>query len=168
LSSIEDAPATAQDFDKRHGSRHWWGAVLDFYSLDEQLLDAVFLSDADDVRALLARGADPDARDEERRPALAVAITDGHGDIARLLLEAGADPDLCDRDRFTALDLAVYRRRLDLVWMLLAFGARVHDHGDGGASTLWRASLVSSDVVGMRDLLQRFAPRPGQPSAVAN
>jgi ankyrin repeat protein len=142
--------------------------VLYFYPIDDQLVDAVFLSDADDVRMLLAQGADPDACDEEQRPALAIAIADGEGELVRLLLEAGADPNLRDRDGFTALDVAVYRRRLDIVWLLLKFGAEVNACDEQGISTLWRASLVSADAAGIHELLQRSSVCNDLPAATVN
>jgi uncharacterized protein len=143
-------------------------SVSCYYSLDDQLVDAVFLSDADDVRALLAQGADPDARDEEQHPALALAIADGGPDLVRLLLESGANPNLRDADGLMALDVAVYRRRLDLVWLLLRFGADANTCDEQGLSTLWRASLVSTEDSRIHELLWRTGAGSERPCAAAH
>jgi hypothetical protein len=135
------------------------------YSLDDELVDAVFLSDIDDVRALLDRGADPDARDEECRTLLMNATMDGHRDIVRLLLESGADPNLRDADQWTPLDVAVCRKALDLVWLLVHYGADVNAHDDMGISVLLRAVMTSNGSSAILDLLQRRGARGDLPQA---
>ena len=126
-----------------------------FYSIDDQLVDSVFLNDTEDVRMLLSQDADPDARDEENRTVLSIAVADGSNELVRLLLEAGANPNLRDDDGLTALDIAVYRRRLDLAWMLVKFGAGTNARDAGLESTLWRAGLFSVDAPGIHELLSR-------------
>jgi uncharacterized protein len=109
------------------------------YTLNDELLDAVFLRDAEEVRKLLAQGADPDACNENRCTPLMMATVEGDTEIARDLLEAGADPNLVDADGWAALDVAVYRRTLDLVWLLLQYGAAATDQTDTGSKVLVRA-----------------------------
>ena len=141
-----------------------------FYSLDDELADAVLLSDIDDVRALLERGADPDARDEEQRTSLMNATMDGQRELVRVLLEAGADPNLRDADGWTPLDVAVYRKALDLIWLLVHFGADVNAQDDLGISVLMRAVLASNGSGEVVDLLQRWGARadlPESPRAAA-
>ena len=124
-----------------------------FYPVNEQLVDAVFLTDTDDVQALLLQDADPDARDDENRTVLSIAVADGSSELVRLLLEAGADPNLRDNDGLTPLDIAIYRRRLDLAWLLMHFGAGTT--GVANESTLWRASLVALEDPGIQALVER-------------
>jgi ankyrin repeat protein len=141
-----------------------------FYSLDDELADAVFLSDIDDARTLLERGADPDARDEEQRTPLMNATLDGQRDLVRVLLEAGADPNLRDADGWTPLDVAVYRQALDLIWLLVHFGADVNAQDDMGISVLMRAVLASKGSTEVVELLQRWGARadlPESPRAAA-
>ena len=45
------------------------------------------------MRQLLSQGADPNARNEANRSALAIACLGNSSDAVRLLLEAGADAD---------------------------------------------------------------------------
>ena len=123
------------------------------YSLDDELVDAVFLSDADDVRHLLGQGADPDARDDDGCPALMIATADGDRDLARALLEAGANPNLRDTDGWTALDVAVYRKTLDLVWLLLQYGAETTTLDDTGSRVLLRALFAHDEDVELLEVL---------------
>jgi ankyrin repeat protein len=133
------------------------------YSLDDELVDAVFLCDIDEVRALLQRGANPDARDEDHRTLLMNATQSGHREILRALLEAGADPNLRDADQWTPLDVAVYRKAFDMVWQLVQFGADVNAQDDMGISVLLRAVLASNGSTEIVDLLQRRGARSDLP-----
>ena len=140
------------------------------YSLDDELADAVFLADTEDVRALLGRGADPDARDEDQRTPLMNATMDGHRELVHMLLEAGADPNLRDADQWSPLDVAVYRKSLDLIWLLLQFGADVNAQDDMGISVLTRALLAAHGSAEIIDLLLRWGARgdvPQLPHAAA-
>lgn len=69
---------------------------------DKALLDAARRGDADAVRAALARGANIEARDGDRRTPLLLAAVDDRVDAARVLVEAGADPDAKDYRNDTA------------------------------------------------------------------
>ena len=133
------------------------------YSLDDELVDAVFLADLADVRALLDRGADPDTRDEDHRTPLMNATMDGERELVRVLLEAGADPNLRDADQWTPLDVAVYRKSLDLIWLLLHFGADVNAQDDLGISVFTRALLAAHGSAEVVDLLQRWGARGDVP-----
>lgn len=112
------------------------------YSLDDELVDAAFLEDLDDVRCLLAQGANPDARDEEQRTPLMLAVAEGHREMVRALLEAGADPNLRDQDGWSALDVAVARKMIEIAWLLVQFGADVNASDDLHRSPLARAKLA--------------------------
>jgi uncharacterized protein len=135
------------------------------YSIDDELVDAVFLCDIDEVRALLQRGANPDARDEEHRTLIMNATQSGHREILRVLLEAGADPNLRDADQWTPLDVAVYRKAFDMVWQLVQFGADVNAQDDMGISVLLRAVLASNGSTEIVDLLQRRGARSALPKS---
>ncbi|MET7631354.1 ankyrin repeat domain-containing protein [Streptomyces sp. NPDC005078] len=66
-------------------------------TLDQDLLRAARTGDADAARTAIEGGARVDARDEERRTPLLLAVHGDHVRLARLLVEAGADPDAQDR-----------------------------------------------------------------------
>ena len=55
------------------------------------LMLAAYHGHAETVRALLARGADPDLRNGRDQSAVAGALFKGEADVVRALVEAGAD-----------------------------------------------------------------------------
>jgi hypothetical protein len=99
------------------------GAYEDFFR-------AVRLDDARTVRALLARGLDPNSPDEKGDPALVIALRDGSLEVAGALLER---PDLkVDAVNATdenALMMAALRGHIDWVQRLLERGAKVNREG---------------------------------------
>jgi ankyrin repeat protein len=58
------------------------------------------------VEALLAAGADVNARNEDDMTALHYAVSQGHADVVRVLMLAGADPNRLDRYERSPLDYA--------------------------------------------------------------
>lgn len=129
------------------------------YSLDDELVDAAFLADVNDVRLLLAQGGNPDARDEEQRTPLMLAVAEGHRELVQVLLEAGADPNLRDLDGWSALDVAVARKMIEIVWLLVQFGADVNASGDLGHSPLSRALLTAGEPDPVVQILVRWGAR---------
>jgi ankyrin repeat protein len=128
-------------------------------SLDDDLIYAAFLEDLDEVRFLLSQGANPDARDEEQRTPLMLAVTEGHGEMVRVLLEAGADPNLRDQDGWGALDVAVARKMIEIAWLLVQFGADANASDDRHRSPLSRALLTAGQPDPMVQLLVRWGAR---------
>lgn len=136
-----------------------------FYTLDERLVDAVFLSDLDEVRSLLAEGACPDARDEEDRTPLLAAVMAGNAPLVLVLLAAGADPNVRDADGWTPLQVAAQRRLLDIAWLLVHHGADVNAEDDDGNNVLWRAVLGCAGRTEVVELLRRHGAREDVPNA---
>jgi uncharacterized protein len=64
--------------------------VFQVYGLDEPLYIAAEAGDVAEVQALLAKGADPEARWEDGTTALQAAEREGHAEVFRLLRQAGA------------------------------------------------------------------------------
>lgn len=73
--------------------------------------------------ALLANGADPNAKSKEGEPILHYAVWRGDLDRLEDLLKAGADPNLADRHGQTALEGAIWRGNVGVVRLLLRYGA---------------------------------------------
>ncbi|WP_406135840.1 ankyrin repeat domain-containing protein [Streptomyces sp. NBC_01089] len=63
---------------------------------DSAVLEAAGRGDTAAVRAALAAGADPEARDAHGRTALLLAAIGDHVEAARVLVAEGADPDAQD------------------------------------------------------------------------
>ncbi|MBI2688414.1 MAG: ankyrin repeat domain-containing protein [Acidobacteria bacterium] len=87
------------------------------------LILAAYHGDLENVKMLLAAGADVHARDKSGRTALMGAAFKGHVEIARLLLARGARVDDADGIGATPLMFAALTGRGEMVDLLLASGA---------------------------------------------
>jgi hypothetical protein len=93
--------------------------------LNDELLAATRKGDLPQVKALLAKGADVNAKSPYGSTALFFACDRGHTEIAKLLIEKGADVNV--EDTFyhaTALTWATMNKRLDAIKLLLDHGAK--------------------------------------------
>ncbi len=70
------------------------------------------------VRLLLARGADVNARDNQGKSVLAIAAQVGNTEAVRMLLAKGADVGIKDQDGYTALDRAESTKQMEVVKLL--------------------------------------------------
>lgn len=134
------------------------------YPLEQQLVDAAAFSDLEWLTHLLARGVDTEARDEDSRTPLHLAVQSGDRDAVRALLEAGADANARDAEGCTPLHHAARKRDLSLAYLLVIHGADVNAQDWTGSSVLWQAviaSMSSSAVV-------QFLRRHGANDALAN
>ena len=83
------------------------------------LLDTAARGDRARLSALLAAGADPDARDAEGRPALLLAAASGQASAVRVLLRADASTEAATRSGWTPLHAAAESGALDVARALL-------------------------------------------------
>jgi ankyrin repeat protein len=67
---------------------------------------AALVVDAERVKELLKKGADPNIKSKSGQTPLYKAAYRGHDDVVKLLLVHGADPTVKDKDGKTPLDLA--------------------------------------------------------------
>ena len=106
-------------------------------AVDAPLADAAMRRDADAVRRLIVRGADPDAAHGDGMTALHWAAEHGDLGIVALLLDAGADIEARTRlGSHTPLHVASRSAQAAAVRMLLATGA------DAGAVTTTGATAL--------------------------
>lgn len=92
--------------------------------INEELLTAGRKGDAEAVKALLAKGADVNAKTRYGATALSYAADKGHLGVVRILLDHGANVNV--KDTFygeTPLGWAAYRGHTDIVKLLLDKGA---------------------------------------------
>ena len=107
------------------------------------LVRAVLADDGDALARLLSEGADPDAPNGVRYPALALAARFGHDDRARQLLAAGADPDVgrVELDEASPLHQAARGGQVGAARLLLDAGADREKRNARGFTPLHLAAL---------------------------
>jgi len=98
------------------------------------------------VKALLARGAEIDARDATERTPLHYAAMGGDADTVRLLLNAGANVNVRDVRGETPLHIAGRRMRAAAAELLLDAGADVNTRNSAGETPLMLAVDQGEDA----------------------
>lgn len=100
------------------------------------LMVAVIHNHSAVVSALIAAGANIDARDEEGRSALLFAAHKGLVDIVQMLLAKGADPNTKSFNGNSPLILAANFGHLEILRTLIARGADMRWKNQGGLNAL--------------------------------
>ena len=116
-------------------SKGFWNDEGDFKSLEE-------------IKSLLKKGADLEAKDGDGETALLMAARRGHIEVVKYLVENGADLEAKDKDGDTALVGAAIWGKLDVVKCLAECGADLEAKDkDGRTALIKAANLVQFDVV---------------------
>ena len=125
--------------------------------LDGRLLEAARTGAADEVRSLLERGADVEARDQNGATALVAAAYGNHVEVARVLIEAGADVNRKDETEQSAFLIATSEVGDDprLLELTLANGADVNAKDSYNGTGLIRAAER-----GHAAIIERLLERP--------
>lgn len=145
--------------------------------LRSALLEAVGRGDLPATRALLNRGADPEAMDRDPNSTwyhytpLLRAIREDRGDLVDLLLEKGANPNAPALEGETALISAIRGNHVDATRALIDHGADVNkpEAGDWRLTPAWAAMSLNGErhrVV--YDLLKSHGARISLAEAVVN
>nr|5H76_A Chain A, DARPin,Immunoglobulin G-binding protein A [synthetic construct]5H76_B Chain B, DARPin,Immunoglobulin G-binding protein A [synthetic construct]5H76_C Chain C, DARPin,Immunoglobulin G-binding protein A [synthetic construct] len=108
--------------------------------LGRKLLEAARAGQDDEVRILMANGADVNAADNTGTTPLHLAAYSGHLEIVEVLLKHGADVDASDVFGYTPLHLAAYWGHLEIVEVLLKNGADVNAMDSDGMTPLHLAA----------------------------
>ncbi len=132
--------------------------------LDTQLREAAFVCDFVRVRDLLARGANPNVRDEDERTPLHQAVLGNSVGLVGLLIESGADVNAKDDQGFTPLHFAAQEHAPEIARILVGKGADVNARDEDGNSVLWRAIASARG----RDDIVRFLLEQGARDDLAN
>lgn len=97
------------------------------------------------VRALLARGANPNTRDARGQTALASAAFKGLVDVAEALVEYGAYVNAASDDGRTPLMMAAAFDRSDMVRWLVAHGADAEMRDAAGLRAIDAAAMLGAN-----------------------
>ena len=112
---------------------------------DEPLLAAVLTEEVDEVKRLLATGADVNVLDKEiDSTALAQAVQLDNRELVKILLDAGADVNEKNRAGMTALMYVGDDTSVETVGDLIAAGAKVDIKDDEGKNALHHAASDAS------------------------
>ena len=120
--------------------------------------DAVARGDAAVIRDLLARGADPDARDRHGQTALMRAARQGHAELVRALIEAGAALDVAAKYGLSALMLAAVNGREETARALARAGADRSLRGSGAPGFAGRTAADLARDRGLEALAAELEP----------
>jgi len=129
------------------------GRVADPDSRGQALIAAAERGAIDDVRCLLAEGAETGARDGRGRSALLVATIHDRVEVARILIAAGADVNAKDHQNDSPFLFAAAEGRLDILRLTLAAGADLRSTNRYGGTALIPASH-HGHVETVRELLK--------------
>lgn len=102
------------------------------------VLQAARSGDAE-LKALLSRGVNINATDDDGETALMEAADSRNVETVRVLIANGANVNAADEDGETALMIAADDGRLEIVQLLLQAGANVNARDDDGESALDKA-----------------------------
>jgi hypothetical protein len=103
--------------------------------------------DIDQVKSILARGADINGSDAHGMTAIMRAAVHGQIRMVRLLLKHGADPNKPRNDKFTPLMLAAFFGHQEIVRILVEHGADTDATTRFGTSAqMWASARTFKDV----------------------
>ena len=133
-------------------------------ALDQQIVQAAFVCDLMRVRTLLARGANPDARDEDGRTPIFSALLGGSVALLGLLLESKADVNARDSLGATALHVAAEEVLPEAATLLIGRGADVDLQDEEGNTPLGRAVFSARGRYDVVRLLLKSGASPDVPN----
>jgi ankyrin repeat protein/outer membrane protein assembly factor BamB len=138
----------------------------------EELLAAAKKGDADAVKALLARGADVNAKNSYGATALSFAADKGHLEVVKVLLQNKADVNAKDTFyKASPLDWAVMRSNVEIIKALVEAGADGAESALQSAATQGQTDLVQAilDKAKLKEesLTKALAATPAKHTAVA-
>jgi ankyrin repeat protein len=108
------------------------------------LIESIEQGDLSRVWRLLEDGVNPDAADDDGRPALQYAVREGRSEIVEALLAHRARVDAEDYHGGSALQAAAGLGNANLVKLLIAYGADVNHSDHGGHTALMCAAFGST------------------------
>ena len=119
-----------------------------------ELMYAVELGDLAKVEALLASGADVNARNDGGATALLMAAAYGSKEIVARLLAAGADPDISSHRGDSPLASAIQYGHTKVAVALLKHGANPNVYDNPNNPRFRQNALVKAAVTGQTDVVE--------------
>lgn len=135
FESLTKCPECNEAFDRPAKLRRG-----DTTSLEARLINAAARGDLENVRDLLERKAQIDARDPSGHTALMAAAVNGRIEVIRMLAERRANINALDDLGTSPLSFSASNQQLDAVKLLLELGARVNVQSKFGRTALMSAS----------------------------
>ena len=126
-------------------------------SLEQQLMEASFRGQLEQVKQLALQGAAIDAADAEKRTSLMWAAFNGHTPVVEYLLLKGADLEAKDSNGRTALMYASSGPFAETVELLLGKGAEANVQGSLEGFTSLMTAAAEGQVEVVRLLLEHGA-----------
>ena len=114
-------------------------------SEDPDLYRAIWRGSIDEMRNLIAAGADVNAKDADGDPLLYTAVWTDNSEALKILIDAGADVNAKDADGDPLLYTAVWREIPEVARLLIDAGADVNARDSDGDpllhSAVWRGHV---------------------------
>jgi ankyrin repeat protein len=114
--------------------------------LNKKLIEAGKSGDSSEVRSLLDRGANANARNESQRTVLMLAALKGKPEVVELLVEKGAGVNERDSERMTPLMWAAFGGSRASVDILIKHGADTKARDSRGETALEWAKARSTNA----------------------
>jgi uncharacterized cupredoxin-like copper-binding protein len=124
------------------------GGLIVVTTPEQPLLSAVLTDDVDEVKRLLAAGADVNVLDDGiNSTALAQAVQRDNRELLKILLNAGADVNEKNHDGQTALMSLNDETSVEIVQDLLAAGAKIDLADESGQTALHHAASFADTEI---------------------
>jgi ankyrin repeat protein len=128
-----------------------------FSQLDKAFIQSAYKGNLEEVKVLVAKGADVNLQDQKKRTPLILAAYNGHTEVVEFLIGKGADVNAGDSDRQTALLYASKRSFNETAALLLEKGADVNAQSRKKGITALMIAAVADNEELVRMLLDHGA-----------
>ena len=127
--------------------------------IENPLINSVYDEKIREVRSLIARGSDVNAKDEGyySRTALHVAVNENNLEILRILLNAGADVNALDEEGNTPLMLLDEQTSEEIVKLLVRYGTKLDIQSKEDKRTALLNAAMEDNYKAMKILIEAGA-----------